>query len=50
MTLNRMYHCVPSSISTMLPQSAQTPAACSSAITSGKSIGAGKDATTCTTG
>ena len=49
-TLNRMYHCVPSSMSTMLPEPRPTPAAWSRAITSGKSIGAGKEATTWTTG
>ena len=49
-TLNRMYHCVPSSMSRMLPQPSETPAHSKSAITSGKSIGAGNEATTCTTG
>ena len=49
-TLKRMYHCVPSSISTMLPQPSPTPGAASAATTAGKSIGAGKEAATCTTG
>src|SRR5438093_5342180 len=45
-----MYHCVPRSISTMLPQPSETPAAASAPMTMGNSIGAGNDATICTTG
>ncbi len=50
MTLKKMYHCVPSNMSTMLPQPSGMPARCSTAITSGNSMGAGNEATTWTTG
>ena len=51
MTLNRMYHCAPSSISaTQLIVKGMRSQVTSSTVTSGKSIGAGKLATTCTTG
>ncbi len=50
MTLKRMYHCAPSAISRMLPQSSGMPRATKTAMAKGKRKFAGKLARTWTTG
>ena len=49
-TLNRMYHCDPSAISTMPPRFRLIPVASSTAVNNGNKKFAGNDASTCTTG
>src|SRR5579863_4278686 len=49
-TLNRMYHCAPSAMSTTAPKFSEIPAATNSAVANGNTKLAGKLASTCTTG